>query len=56
MGDKVNFAYLLYFDGPESVLTTRIMKRAEISGRAEDNELTLSKRFARFRTEEWRVI
>ena len=45
MGDKVNFAYLLYFDGPEKPLTARIMNRAKTSGRVEDNEFTLKKRF-----------
>ena len=56
MGDKVNFAYLLYFDGPEGPLTDRIMKRAETSGRVEDNAFTLGKRFKRFNSEELKVI
>ena len=56
MGNKVNFAYLLYFDGPEGPLTDRIMKRAESSGRVEDNAFTLGKRFKRFKTEEFKVI
>ena len=56
MGDKVNFAYLLYFDGPEKPLTARIMNRAKTSGRVEDNAFTLKKRFQRFKTEEYKVI
>ena len=56
MADSVNFAYLLYFDGPEGPLTERIMKRAETSGRVEDNAFTLGKRFSRFKSEESKVI
>ena len=56
MGEYVNFAFILHFDGDEETLTQRIMERAKISGRVEDNPETLKKRFKHFEDEELPLI
>ena len=45
MGDSIELAGVLHFVVDEEALTERIMKRAESSGRADDNIETLKKRF-----------
>jgi len=45
MHDKVNVMGVLFFDCPEDVCVKRIMKRSETSGRTDDNEESLRKRF-----------
>ncbi len=37
---------ILFFSAPEEVLKTRLLKRAETSGRADDNEETIVNRIA----------
>ncbi|XP_022239109.1 UMP-CMP kinase-like isoform X3 [Limulus polyphemus] len=46
MGDKVNLKFVLFFDCPEEVCVNRCLKRgAAGSGRSDDNEESLKKRF-----------
>jgi UMP-CMP kinase len=45
MSDKVNFAFVLFFDCPEEVLESRLLKRGESSGRTDDNLESIRKRF-----------
>eukprot|EP00793_Prasinoderma_coloniale_P004950 PRCOL_00000711-RA len=40
--------FTLYFDCPEETMTERLLKRAETSGRADDNTETIKKRFGTF--------
>jgi UMP-CMP kinase len=44
-----DFEFCLFFDCPEEVLMERILKRAETSGRADDNVHSLRKRFQTFK-------
>jgi UMP-CMP kinase len=41
-------AFVLFFDAPEDVMMTRLMKRGETSGRADDNVESIKKRFRVF--------
>ena len=45
MGDIVDFQFILFFDCSEETMTKRVMKRAENSGRCDDNIESLKKRF-----------
>ena len=47
---------VLFFDTSEEVMLQRIMKRAETSGRADDNIETAKKRFNTFNVETMQVI
>ncbi|KAI8610605.1 adenylate kinase-domain-containing protein, partial [Chytriomyces sp. MP71] len=40
--------FVLMFDAPENILETRLLKRGETSGRADDNIQTIKKRFKTF--------
>ena len=42
---------VLFFDCPEDVMETRLLKRGETSGRADDNAETIRKRFHTFVTQ-----
>ena len=39
---------VLYFDVSDDTMTKRLLKRAETSGRADDNEVTIKKRLKTF--------
>ncbi|CAL8469532.1 g9073 [Coccomyxa elongata] len=39
---------VIYYDCPEDVMKERLLKRAQTSGRADDNEETITKRFKTF--------
>ncbi len=39
---------LIYFDVPDDIMTERLIKRGETSGRIDDNEETISKRLVTF--------
>lgn len=56
MGEKINFAYLIYFEGDEEACFERIMERAKTQGRAEDNIENVKKRFWHFESEELPII
>jgi adenylate kinase family enzyme len=56
MKDSVDVAAVIWFDADEVVMTERILKRAEHSGRNDDNIETLKKRFANFRDEQMPII
>jgi UMP-CMP kinase len=45
MDQHVNFAFVLFFDCPESVMEERLLKRGESSGRTDDNIESIRKRF-----------
>ena len=49
MGDKVNLKFVLFFDCAEKVCIDRCLKRgAAGSGRTDDNEESLKKRFVTY--------
>lgn len=41
-------ALVIYFEASEATLVNRLLKRAETSGRADDNEVTIKKRLHTF--------
>ena len=45
----VEIEFALFFDVPDDTMVARMMKRAETSGRADDNETTMKKRVKTFR-------
>jgi UMP-CMP kinase len=47
---------VLFFDVPEDIMLSRIMKRSETSGRTDDNEEAAKKRFKIFRDETMPII
>lgn len=49
-------AAVLWLDADEEEMTARILKRAETSGRNDDNIETLRKRFAQFKNEQLPII
>ncbi|KAL1407576.1 bifunctional uridylate/adenylate kinase [Vanrija albida] len=49
-------AFVLYFAATEDVMVTRVMHRALTSGRADDNEESLKKRFRTFKETSFPVI
>ena len=40
--------FILFFDCPEDVMTERLLNRGKTSGRADDNEESIKKRFRTF--------
>lgn len=42
---------LIYFDVPDEIMTERLIKRGETSGRIDDNQETISKRLVTFHEE-----
>jgi UMP-CMP kinase len=49
-------AFVLFFDCPEDLLMTRLIKRGETSGRADDNAESIKKRFVTYREQSYPVI
>jgi UMP-CMP kinase len=49
-------AFVLFFDCPEEVMAERLIVRGATSGRADDNEATIRKRFATFRDSSMPVV
>ena len=47
---------VLFFDVPEEIMLSRIMKRSETSGRTDDNEEAAKKRFKTFRDETMPIV
>jgi UMP-CMP kinase len=47
---------VLYFECPEEVMMKRLMKRGETSGRVDDNEESIRKRFKTFKDTSFPVI
>jgi UMP-CMP kinase len=56
MGDKVDFKFILFFDCPEDVMQTRLLKRGENSQRTDDNIETIKKRFTTYQQQTMPVI
>lgn len=48
MEDKVNLQFVLFFDCPKEVCVQRCLDRGKSSGRADDNEDSLKKRFVTY--------
>ena len=44
MGDFVSVEFVLFFDCPEAVMESRLLKRGETSGRSDDNIESIKKR------------
>lgn len=44
----VEIPFVLFLEADESVMTARILERAKVSGRVDDNVESLKKRFATF--------
>ena len=49
-------SFVRFFDCPEDLLMTRLIKRGETSGRADDNEASIKKRFVTYREQSYPVI
>mmetsp|Transcript_43699 Transcript_43699/g.71324 ORF Transcript_43699/g.71324 Transcript_43699/m.71324 type:complete len:739 (+) Transcript_43699:105-2321(+) len=56
MGDDVAVSMVLFFDCPEEVMTQRLLKRGESSGRIDDNIEAIQKRFRTFRDQSMPVV
>ncbi|EGC36218.1 hypothetical protein DICPUDRAFT_151373 [Dictyostelium purpureum] len=56
MKDIVDTKFVLYFDCPEEVMTERLLKRGESSGRSDDNMESIRKRFHTFNVQTKLVI
>ena len=52
----VHCKFVLFFDCPQDVMLTRLLKRGETSGRADDNVETIKKRFDTFMNASMPVI
>ena len=52
----VDCAFVLFFDCREDLLMARLIKRGETSGRADDNEASIKKRFVTYREQSYPVI
>lgn len=48
MADKVNVQFVIFFDCPKEVCVQRCLDRGKSSGRADDNEESLKKRFVTY--------
>ncbi|KAK5578425.1 hypothetical protein RB653_008096 [Dictyostelium firmibasis] len=56
MKDFVDTRFVLFFDCPEEVMTQRLLKRGESSGRSDDNMESIKKRFNTFNVQTKLVI
>mmetsp|Transcript_32547 Transcript_32547/g.40891 ORF Transcript_32547/g.40891 Transcript_32547/m.40891 type:complete len:740 (-) Transcript_32547:287-2506(-) len=56
MADDVNISMVLLFDCPEEVMTQRLLKRGETSGRVDDNMEAIVKRFRTFKEQSMPVV
>ncbi|KYQ91891.1 UMP-CMP kinase [Tieghemostelium lacteum] len=56
MSTLVNTRFVLFFDCPEEVMTNRLLKRGESSGRSDDNIESIKKRFNTFKVQTMEVI
>ena len=56
VGDSVNVPFVLFFDANEDTMVARILERAKTSGRSDDNEESLKKRFGTFNEESLPIV
>jgi len=56
VGGKANVAFCLFFECTEETLKARLLKRGETSGRADDNEESIMKRFVAFQEKTMPVV
>jgi len=56
VGDTVNLKFVLYFELDEETMRERLLKRGETSGRSDDNEESIIKRFKTFQSESVPII
>lgn len=48
MGEFVNISHLLFLNTSEDIMTQRLLKRSETSGRSDDNEEAIKKRLVTY--------
>ena len=56
IGDSVDVPFVLFFEANEDTMVARIQERAKTSGRSDDNEESLKKRFATFNAESVPIV
>ncbi len=56
MDGKADVQFCLFFDCPEHVMESRLLKRGETSGRADDNRESIKKRFMGYQRETMPII
>jgi len=56
IGDSVTIKFVLFFDVDEETMRKRLLKRGETSGRSDDNEASIIKRFKTFQSESVPII
>jgi UMP-CMP kinase len=56
VGSEVEMPFVLFLDADEAAMTSRILERAKISGRVDDNVESLKLRFATFKNESIPII
>eukprot|EP00352_Strombidinopsis_acuminata_P001880 CAMPEP_0176392570 /NCGR_PEP_ID=MMETSP0126-20121128/40978_1 /TAXON_ID=141414 ORGANISM="Strombidinopsis acuminatum, Strain SPMC142" /NCGR_SAMPLE_ID=MMETSP0126 /ASSEMBLY_ACC=CAM_ASM_000229 /LENGTH=90 /DNA_ID=CAMNT_0017763455 /DNA_START=1065 /DNA_END=1337 /DNA_ORIENTATION=- len=56
MGDITELGFVLFFEADVDTMTKRIMERSKTSGRNDDNEETLRKRFVIFNEAQLPII
>jgi len=56
IGDKADTKGIIYIKCSEDTMAKRILKRAETSGRIDDNIETIKKRFTQYTNETWPII
>lgn len=56
IGDDCDLKFVLYFELDEDTMRARLLKRGETSGRADDNEASIIKRFQTFQDESVPII
>merc|ERR1719499_2059598 len=56
IGDSANVRFVLFFECGEKVMTERLLSRAKSSGKVDDNEEAIKKRFNTYRSSTQPVI
>jgi len=56
VGEKAVISLVLFFDCPEEVMQQRLLERGKTSGRADDNIVSIKKRFVTFKEETIPVV
>ena len=56
MGDKVNTPFIIFLNCSEETMLCRLKKRSETSGRSDDNEEVIKKRFNTYKNETMPII
>lgn len=56
MGSRANIVAVLFLDCNEDVMTQRLLKRGETSGRVDDNKEAIQKRFATYKASTMPIV